>query len=434
MIGGRHLTRLWAVLLTTMIAVGAWSFVSRSDVEAGVGIDGAAGEAVTLELFYGSGCPHCHAEREFLDGLQVRWPDLRIVEYEVWDDDENLALFRERAAAAGFEARAVPTTFVGDRVWVGWSEAIADEIEAVVTAMFDGAAVPESTMSTSTIVDVPFFGGVDVGDRSLVAATLLIGFVDGVNPCSLWVLSMLLALVLHTGSRRRVFAVGTMFLFVTSALYGLYMVGAYSALDYAGEADWVRFAVAAVAGVFGVLHIKEFFTDRGVSLTISDAHKPKMYQRMRGLARADRTLPAALGGTALLAVGVSVVETPCTAGLPLLWTDLLAQRDVATGGAVLLFMLYLGVFLLDEMILFGVAVVTLRATRMQERHGRVLQLVSGTLMLTLASVMLFAPSLLETLSGTIVVFAAAAAVAGAVVVVDRWWRHGHSPDSPVSFS
>ena len=91
-------------------------------------------------------------------------------------------------------------------------------------------------------------------------------------------------------------------------------------------------------------------------------------------------------------------------------------------------------FLLDEVILFGAAVVTLRATRLQERHGRVLQLVSGTLMLTLASVMLFAPSLLETISGTIVVFAAAAAVAGTVFVVDRWWRHGHSPDSPVSVS
>jgi len=434
MIGGRHLTRLWMVLLTIMVAVGAWSFASRGDVEAASGIDGAAGESVTLELFYGSGCPHCHAEREFLEGLQMRWPDLQVLQYEVWDDDDNLALFRERAAAAGFEAQAVPTTFVGGRVWVGWSEAIADEIEAVVTAMFDGAVVPESTMSTSTIVEVPLLGGVDVGDRSLVAATVLIGFVDGVNPCSLWVLSMLLALVLHTGSRRRVFAVGTMFLFVTSALYGLYMAGAYSALDYAGEANWVRLAVAAVAGVFGVLHIKEFFTHRGVSLTISDSHKPKMYQRMRGLARADRSLPAALGGTALLAVGVSVVETPCTAGLPLLWTDLLAQRDVTTGGAVLLFLLYISVFLLDEVILFGAAVVTLRATRLQERHGRVLQLVSGTLMLTLASVMLFAPSLLETISGTIVVFATAAAVAGTVVVVDRWWRQGHSPDSPVSLS
>lgn len=418
----RQRITLWAVLLATGLAVMSWMAASPHVVAGTTVDDTTVDEPVTLVLFYGSGCPHCHAEREFLAELQERWPDLTIVEYEVWEDADNLELFRRRAAAAGFEARAVPTTFVGDRVWVGWSPAVAEEIEVVVAAMFAGASIPESSMTTSTVVDVPFFGGVDVGDRSLVAATLLIGFVDGVNPCSLWVLSMLLALVLHSGSRHRVFAVGATFLVVTSALYGLYIAGAYSALDYAGEADWVRVAVAVVAAAFGVLHVKEFFTHRGVSITISDSHKTPMLQRMRRLARADRSLPAALGGTALLAVGVSIVETPCTAGLPLLWADLLADREVGTPGAVLLFALYLGVFLLDELVLFGAAVVTLRATRMQEQHGRLLQLISGTLMLTLASVMLFAPSLLETLSGTFAVFATAAVVTTVVYLLDRWWR------------
>ena len=427
MTGGRQRTTLWALLLAAMAALSALSSAGPQRVGAASPVDGEGAEPVSLVLFYGSGCPHCHAEREFLDDLGERWPELEILQYEVWDDADNLALFRQRAAAAGFEARAVPTTFLGERVWVGWSPSVAEEIEAVVEAMFSGTPVPESTMTTSTVVEVPFVGGIDVGDRSLVVATVLIGFVDGVNPCSLWVLSMLLALVLHSGSRRRVFAVGATFLAVTSLLYGLYIAGAYSALDYADEADWVRVGVAAVAGVFGVLHVKEFFTHRGVSLTISDAHKPRMYQRMRALARADRSLPAALGGTTVLAVGVSIVETPCTAGLPLLWADLLADRGVAGSGAVLLFLLYLGVFLLDELVLFGAAVMTLRATRMQERHGRLLQLLSGTLMLTLASVMLFAPSMLETLAGTIVVFGAAAGVTVVIYLVDRWWRAAGHP-------
>ena len=56
----------------------------------GPAIDESADESVSLVMFYGSGCPHCHAEREFLAELQVLWPDLTIVEYEVWDDAENL--------------------------------------------------------------------------------------------------------------------------------------------------------------------------------------------------------------------------------------------------------------------------------------------------------------------------------------------------------
>jgi hypothetical protein len=35
------------------------------------------------------------------------------------------------------------------------------------------------------VVDLPFLGPVDVGDRSLIVATLAIGFIDGINPCSL---------------------------------------------------------------------------------------------------------------------------------------------------------------------------------------------------------------------------------------------------------
>lgn len=380
------------------------------------------GEPVELVLFYGAGCPHCHAEIEFLTGLQERWPDLQIAAYEVWGDEANRTHFEQVAEAHGVEARGVPGTFVGGRAWIGYSPSIGVEIEEVVAALLSGAEPPEPSSPT---VDVPFVGAVDVGDRSLVASTFLIAFVDGVNPCSLWVLAMLLAVVLHSGSRGRVFAVGSLFLVITAALYGLYMVGAYTALDYAGDAAWIRLGVAAVAGVFGLIHLKQYVTDRGPSLSISDDRKPTLYRRMRALARPDRSLPAVLGGTASLAVGVSLLETPCTAGLPLLWTDLLAERDVPASGAVLLFLLYLAVFLADELILFGTAVLTLRAVRLQEVHGRVLQLVSGTLMVTLAATMLLAPRQLESLSGTLTVFGGAALAIVAVLLAERLWSRRH---------
>ncbi len=391
-------------------------------------VPAAESEPVQLLLFHGDGCPHCENARDFLAGLQIRWPELAIEEYEVWNDTENQDLFRQVMAEFGTEPRAVPTIVVGDRVWVGFSDVIGADIEAVVAALHAG---PDAVVPTEApeIVGVPFFGDIDVGDHSLVLATVLIGFVDGVNPCSLWVLSVLLALVLHSGSRARVLTVGSVFLVITSALYGLYMVGAYSALDYAGETVWIRATVATVAGVFGLLHLKEYVTSSGVSLTIPEAKKPPMYQRMRKLASADRSLPAVLGGTAVLAVGVSLMETPCTAGLPLLWSNMVASREVATAGAVLLFVLYLAVFLLDELVLFGIAVVTLRATKLQEHHGRTLQLISGTLMVVLALAMVLRPSALESPAGTLGVFGVAAAIVGVVLITERWVPRRSTPPS-----
>ncbi len=377
-------------------------------------------DTVELIVFHGDGCPHCAKMLDFLDDLEDRLPELVVVRYEVWNDKPNQQIFIDTLARFGERASGVPTVVVGDRVYVGYTDAIADRIEQVVTELAAGLTPDEQG---DLVVDVPFVGSVNVGSRSLVGATVLIAFVDGVNPCSLWVLSMLMALVVHSGSRSRVLAVGGLFLLITSLLYGLYMLGAYSTLSVVGRQTWIRAIVALVAGVFGLFHLKEHWTSKGPSVTIPAERKPGIFRRMRTLADPNRSLPATLGGTAMLAVGVSLLETPCTAGLPLLWTNLLAERDVAFAGAAVLFVLYLTVFLIDELVIFGGVVVTMRAAKMQEQHGQLLQLIGGTLMVTLAIAMLAAPGLLESVTGTIVVFALAAAACLLVIVAERLWQH-----------
>jgi cytochrome c biogenesis protein CcdA/glutaredoxin len=379
-------------------------------------------DQVELVVFHGDGCPHCASMLEFLDELEARYDGLVVTDYEVWYDQENLDVFAATLAALGEEPDAVPTVVVDGVVIVGHSDAIESRIETIVDDLLAGL---EPVDAGAFLIDVPFVGSVDVGSGSLIGATALIALVDGVNPCSLWVLSMLMALVVHSGSRRRVFAVGGVFLLITSVMYGLYMIGAYSALSVIGQRVWIRIAVALVAGTFGVLHIKEHWTTKGPSVTIGSEHKPGLFAKMRSLADTDRSLPATLGGTAVLAVGVSLLETPCTAGLPLLWTNLIADREVPTSGAVALFLLYLLVFLIDELVIFGAAVLTLRAAKMQEHHGRALQLIGGTLMLTLAVAMIVAPSALESIGGTAIVFGIAGGVTAAVLVVEAWWRHRH---------
>jgi uncharacterized membrane protein HdeD (DUF308 family) len=105
---------------------------------------------------------------------------------------------------------------------------------------------------------------------------------------------------------------------------------------------------------------------------------------------------------------VSLLETPCTLGLPILWTNLLADNDVPVTGAAVLFVVYLTVFLLDELIVFVTVVATMRALKVQEHHGRAPKVVSGMVMITLAAVMLASPEALETISGTLAVFGIAA--------------------------
>jgi cytochrome c biogenesis protein CcdA len=473
-------------------------------------------QPIEVVVFYLDGCPFCEAELEFFAELVADRDDVRLTALELSGSEANRELFRATATRMGFDTQAVPVTVIGQRYWIGFSDAIAGQITdylgpaplpptatpvpttptppptpiptptpvpptpttasggptAVPTTPTVVPATPTVVPATPTpvpttptvvpatptpvpttptvvpatptpvplgptsgggeplgpasdpVIDVPGFGEVDLEGRSLLVSTLLIGFVDGFNPCSLWVLSVLLALVLHSGSRRRVAAVGVVFLTITTALYGLYIIGVYGILTYVAYLDWIQRGVAVIAAVFGLVNIKDYFwPDRGPTLSISEEHKPRMYRRMRKLGRADEPLGAVLAGTAGLAVGVSLVETPCTAGFPILWTDLLAANDVSTTTAVGLFGVYMGVFLLDELAVFGVAVATMRATKMQEEHGRFLKLLAGVVMLALALSMAVDPEWLSTIRGTLLVFGGAAAAAGVAMVVDRQFRH-----------
>jgi cytochrome c biogenesis protein CcdA len=208
----------------------------------------------------------------------------------------------------------------------------------------------------------------------------------------------------------------------------LYIAGLYSVLSYVAYVDWIRIAVAVVALGFGLLNLKDFLWFReGPSLGIAERHKPGLYRKMRGVAAADRPLPQVLGGTAMLAVGVSLIETPCTAGFPLMWSNLITDAGVGLGVAVTLFLLYMLVFLIDELVVLGAAVLAMRVTKLQERHGRVLRLVGGMVMVALAGVMIFRPGLMESMAGAVTVFAAAAVLSLVVLGVERVVRPATPP-------
>jgi cytochrome c biogenesis protein CcdA len=203
-------------------------------------------------------------------------------------------------------------------------------------------------------------------------------------------------------------------------MYGLYIVGAYTALSYAEFLPWIQRSVALIAIVLGLVQLKDGFgIAGGPSLGVSEQARPGMYQRMRGLAVVDRPIAALLGATAALAVGVSLIETPCTLGLPILWTNLLTENDVPFTGAAVLFVVYLAVFLLDELIVFVAVVATMRSLKVQEHHGRALKVISGMVMITLGAVMIASPEALETIGGTLAVFGIAALLSAIAIAGQR---------------
>lgn len=416
----------------------------------------AAQKRAVIYFFWGDGCPHCAAAKPFLQSLSEQYPGVEVRAYEVWYKEDNRTLFSKMAAAYGFEPQAVPTIFLGEQHWVGYAEPIAREIEtavkacleagcrnagagiiepeeattaaapAAVAAAPDAAADPPTSNATTpdarqaAVIELPVIGVISLEHQSLLLSTALIAFVDGFNPCSLWVLTMLLAITLHTGSRRKVLIIGLVFVTVTAAIYALFIAGLFTVFTFVAITDWVRLLVALIALFFAAINIKDYFWYKeGVSLTIADEAKPGLFQRMRRLVDASQSFGGLVAATVALAAGVSLVEFSCTAGFPMLWTNLLASQQVGAVTFLALLAVYMLIYQLDELGVFAASVVTLRASRLEEKHGRILKLIGGMLMLTLAVVMLIDPSLMNTLGNSLLIFGAAIGAAVVVLVVHR---------------
>jgi thiol-disulfide isomerase/thioredoxin len=411
-----------------------------------------ADNEVVIYFFWGDGCPHCAKAKPVLEGLATQYPSVKLYEFEIYYNEDNQKLFSDMGAVYGIEPRYVPTILIGDMVWEGYTDEFSQEITSFVerslvegsvdkgAAVIEGkgyipfgasatAVAPtpaptktpgESTADNTNTRKLPLFGEVDFSKMGLFLSTALIAFVDGFNPCSLWVLSMLLAITMHTGSRKKVLVIGLVFLTVTAAIYALFIAGLFTVLKVVSFVGWIQVVVALVALFFGIVNIKDyFFYKEGVSFTISDDQKPGIYQRIRKVMDAGDSWWGLIGGTVVLAAGVSLVEFTCTAGFPVLWTNLVSSQQVTTITFVMLLLLYMLIYQLDELGIFLVAAFTLKSSRIEEKHGRILKLIGGVLMLTLAIVMLVKPELMSDVGKSLIVFGIAFAITLLILLVHR---------------
>ncbi len=393
---------------------------------------GGTMNVVHLYFFNGDGCPHCADEKIFLKEMEEEYgAQLEIHSYEVWYSPENAETFETFAKAFNFEPTGVPITFIGDQYWTGFgattrealTQAIADGVKnGVIDAqqIVNGETPAIATIDGSATggIKLPFVGQVDLSGKSIWVSTILIGIVDGVNPCSLWVLTMLLAMIVRTANRKKTLIIGFVFLTVTSLIYALFIGGVFSVLSYVSFIKWIQAAVAVITLIMGLINFKDyFFFKEGISLTIDEKHKPGIYERIRNVMNHSDNLWAMIGATILLGIGVSLVEFSCTAAFPVVWSSLVVNADVSTVTFIILLILYMVLYQLDELVIFGIAVFTMRSNRLQEKHGQILKLFSGTLMVVLSFVMLVKPSLMNELGQTLLIFLDALLLTGLIYLM-----------------
>lgn len=249
----------------------------------------------------------------------------------------------------------------------------------------DGKAAPPE------IVVIPLVGSVRWRDWGFPAFTLIVGLIDGFNPCAMWVLLFLLSMLVNLHDRWKILAVAGTFVFVSGAAYYAFMAAWLSIFELIGLLRPAQITLGLVGMAVGTIHVKDFFAfKQGVSLSIPEAAKPGLYARIRQIVLA-KSLWSAIIGASIVAVLVNIIELLCTAGLPAMYTSILSSQQWPWWKDHLYMLLYILAYMFDDTLMVAGVVITLDKFKLQERGGRILKLVSGLVIIVLGSVMVLKP-------------------------------------------
>jgi len=364
-----------------------------------------------IEAFFRNGCPHCARAELFLQKLKREQPKLNIVIHDVASEPIALQLLQSLVKQQGLGSVRVPAFQVGGQLIVGYldemttgqfirdllaqaqtqnNEAPLVSCEAVQVSSCEAGAEKSATIEQPFIIALPGYK-LSLDEVGLPLFTLAMGLLDGFNPCSLWVLLLMISLLAPMMDRLRMFAIAGTFIAVEGLAYFVFMAAWLNLFLFIGLSRISEISIAVIALLAGIINLKDFlFYGKGLTLSIPESAKPGIYAKMRRILYAQN-LGGALIGAVLLAILVQLVEFMCTSGFPALYTRILTLKQLDKLSYYGYLLLYNLAYMLDDLIILAIGIITLSQKRLQEKEGRWLKLLSGLVMEGLGIYLIVAP-------------------------------------------
>lgn len=361
--------------------------------------------ALRLEVYTRRGCGRCTRAKDWLPAILADYPGLEPVILEVTEDAGARTALADLVRRHRTPAASVPVFHLCDRLVVGFDrpESMRPRLARILEPwtrpcrepVGEAEEITTASPDEAESIDVPWFGRLDPRRLGMPLFTVIIGLVDGFNPCAMWVLLLLLSILVNLRDRGRILAIAGTFVLVSGVAYFAFMAAWLNVFEWIGMLRPVEATLGILAVAIGGVHVKDFFArGRGPSLSIPQSAKPGIYARIHRIVTAEN-LPAALAAAFVLAVLVNIVELLCTAGLPALYTGILTQRGYPAAVRYGYLGLYIAAYMFDDALMVATVVASLSRLKLQESGGRWLKLVSGGVILALGLTMLLKPEWLE---------------------------------------
>lgn len=399
-----------------------FSLISIASAETVTSDEPASCESPRIEVFVRDGCGHCAEEEEYLKTITNT--EINLIDI---NSTEGRALFN-RVTGKYELSKVTPITLVGNQIIIGFSDATKIEIERSLendkhfytfeksleedicinvygrekTCTLEGNG--DESCSTDTTnnflknVPIPFMGTVDLSSYALPTISVILGFVDGFNPCAMWVLVAFLVALIQIGDRFKMFLTAGIFIIAESIMYALIM-GAWSTVwNFASLGNIVPIIVGLVAVGAAMFFLYEGFFSDGTCKVTNVEQRKKISQKIKDLSESPITIGffiAILG----LAFSVNIIEFACSIGIPQTFTEILKLSGISLIKQIFYIAIYILFYMIDDLIVFGIAIYSIEKIGITHKYARASNIIGGIIMLILGIILLFKPELIGTIAG-----------------------------------
>lgn len=417
-------------------------------------------KVINIYLFYGDGCPHCAAEEEFLDEYLKDKDNVKLYKYEVWYDKTNQEYLQKVQKKLNDKQSGVPYTVIGDKVLLGYMDGVTDvtiknyidyyynndyvdyvgKITNVSDIRDDSDKInarkkedkkiiyddPEVEISTNKNKDenkstnkqenkleksneevldnvdnmlkkYPVLNKLSAKKISLPLLSIVLGLVDGFNPCAMWILIFLITMLFNMKDRKKMWILGLTFIVTSGIVYLLFMLTWLNLATFISKLSFIRLLIALIALVVGIINISKFANslikkDEGCDVVDKKDRKNIMNKIIK--ITTEKKFILALFGIIALAASVNIIELMCSIGIPLLFTQILAMNNLSTFEYAIYMFLYILFFLIDDIIIFVGSMITLKVTGLSTKYTKFSHLIGGIIMLLIGLLLIIKPELL----------------------------------------
>ncbi|MDD3284816.1 MAG: hypothetical protein PHZ07_04455 [Patescibacteria group bacterium] len=364
---------------------------------------------IEINFLFSPTCHFCANEKPFLYSLENNNKDIIVNSYDITDlKNENLVknLYLEYKVPYN-DYGSVPMTFIKDKYFVGYNEKIGESIKNYINdlnnevdhdvGVGDNKKIEIERIENFRNFKIPFFGDIDVNNFSPMMLSITVGALDGFNACAMVALGFLLTVLVGTGSRKKVFIIGSVFILISGLMYFLFITAWLNLFIFVGYIKIVNIIVSLFIIIFSVFVLKDYWTgvvckmcdvSEGKKENIFTKLQKKLFVSITRISNSEMSLFAMILVVSVVAIGVNLVELVCSLGFPMAYTKILTSYNLSKFSYYFHIFIYVLFYMIDDFIIFCLAIFTLKITNISQKYLKFVKLISGLVLFVLGIIML----------------------------------------------